>query len=116
MDARDLAGIGNEAFSFVFFSYNGIDSVSHADRLRILNSAHRVLRLCGWFAFSSHNLDGPWRNSRLAWPKLGRSPKGNFMELKRFVQDLTYYRRHKDLESSRDGYALVNDCAHSFRC
>jgi SAM-dependent methyltransferase len=54
-DARDLP-FEDGSFDFVLFSFNGIDSVSHEDRQRVLTEIHRVLSRGGLFAFSAHNL------------------------------------------------------------
>jgi SAM-dependent methyltransferase len=54
-DARDLSRLPTGHFTFVLFSLQGIDYVSHDHRLLILREVHRVLRDGGWFAFSSHN-------------------------------------------------------------
>jgi ubiquinone/menaquinone biosynthesis C-methylase UbiE len=56
-DARSMAMFASESFDFVLFSMNGIDSVNHADRLRILKEVRRVGKAGGWFCFSSHNLN-----------------------------------------------------------
>jgi len=56
-DARDMKEISNNCYDFVFFSYNGIDSFSHKDRMAALDEIYRVLRPDGYFCFSSHNLD-----------------------------------------------------------
>jgi SAM-dependent methyltransferase len=40
----------------VLFSYNGIDSFGHEDRMSALREIHRILRHDGIFCFSSHNL------------------------------------------------------------
>lgn len=55
-DARDLRGHRAGAYDFTLFSYNGLDYVSHADRLRALTEIRRVTRPGGWFCMSSHNL------------------------------------------------------------
>lgn len=54
-DARDLAQFDDASFDFVLFSFNGMDYVTHADRLRILSAVHRVLSADGFFVFSTHN-------------------------------------------------------------
>lgn len=55
-DARDLARFADESFDFVLFSFNGIDTVPHDDRLTILREVSRVGRRGGLFCFSAHNL------------------------------------------------------------
>ncbi len=56
-DARELPMFAEGSFDFILFSMNGIDSVNHADRLRILKEIRRVGKPGGWFCFSSHNLN-----------------------------------------------------------
>ena len=55
-DARDMKEIKSDAYDFVLFSYNGIDSFGHEDRMSALKEIHRILRHDGIFCFSSHNL------------------------------------------------------------
>lgn len=57
-DARDLRGIADESYDVVVFSYNGIDSVDHDDRAKVLEEAHRVLAPGGHLLVSTLNLDG----------------------------------------------------------
>lgn len=56
-DARDMREIPKNSYNFIFFSYNGIDSFKHKDRIASLKEIHRVLKPDGYFCFSSHNLD-----------------------------------------------------------
>jgi SAM-dependent methyltransferase len=57
-DARDLSEYYTKPFDFVFFSMNGLDSVSHEDRERILREVRKVLKPTGHFSFSSHTIRG----------------------------------------------------------
>lgn len=57
MDARSLSHFSDKSFDMVWFSYNGMDYVSHGDRLQILAEVKRVLKPGGLFIFSSHNRD-----------------------------------------------------------
>ena len=56
-DARDMEELSDNSFDFVLFSFNGIDSFSHEDRVSSLKEIHRVLRPGGYYCFSSHNLN-----------------------------------------------------------
>lgn len=55
-DVRDLRRFGSGSFDFVLFSFNGIDSISHVDRVGALGELHRVCSSTGLLCFSSHNI------------------------------------------------------------
>ena len=59
-DARDLSLFNDNYFDFVLFSFNGIDSVEHDDRLAILREIKRITVKGGYFCFSTLNLNA-WR-------------------------------------------------------
>jgi len=54
-DVRKMDMFGEKEFDFVLFSYNGLDFISHEDRLQGLGEIRRVLKQDGIFAFSSLN-------------------------------------------------------------
>jgi ubiquinone/menaquinone biosynthesis C-methylase UbiE len=56
VDARRMQQFSDNSFDFILFSFNGIDYVSHSDRLQILKEIHRIGKVGGHFFFSSHNL------------------------------------------------------------
>ncbi|MGA3059752.1 MAG: class I SAM-dependent methyltransferase [Candidatus Bathyarchaeia archaeon] len=57
VDARNMTLFRDGEFDFVLFSFNGIDCVDHADRIKILREIQRVTKNRGYFLFSSHNLN-----------------------------------------------------------
>lgn len=57
-DVRDLSSFADASFDFVLFSYNGLDCISHPERLAALKGMRRLLKPGGAFCFSSHNLVG----------------------------------------------------------
>jgi ubiquinone/menaquinone biosynthesis C-methylase UbiE len=66
-DARDMSRFKDDSFDLILFSFNGIDYVSHIDRLKVFQEVGRVSKSGGYFCFSSHNLQGMkqqfnWRN------------------------------------------------------
>jgi SAM-dependent methyltransferase len=73
-DARDLGVFASGSIGLVVFSYMGIDSVSHADRARVLREVRRVLRPGGTFWFSTLNLSGTAAHRRPWKPPLGGVP------------------------------------------
>ena len=64
-DARDLSRFAASRFALVFFSFNGIDGITHDERGQVFREVLRVLRPRGLFAYSTNNLDTPdtgiWR-------------------------------------------------------
>lgn len=55
-DARNLSEFHDEFFNVVLFSFNGIDSLEHEDRIKALCEIKRVCKRGGVIFFSSHNL------------------------------------------------------------
>jgi ubiquinone/menaquinone biosynthesis C-methylase UbiE len=56
-DARALSDHPSGAYDIVLFSYNGLDYLSHEDRIAALAELRRVTRPGGWFCMSSHNIE-----------------------------------------------------------
>jgi ubiquinone/menaquinone biosynthesis C-methylase UbiE len=57
-DVREMSRFEDNSFDFILFSFNGIDYISHADRLQVFAEIQRIGKSGGYFCFSSHNLDG----------------------------------------------------------
>jgi ubiquinone/menaquinone biosynthesis C-methylase UbiE len=55
-DARNIHQFADNSFDFILFSFNGIDYVSHPDRLQIIQEIKRVGKSGCYVFFSSHNL------------------------------------------------------------
>lgn len=55
-DVRNMTVFENHTFDFILFSFNGIDYISHEDRLKAFAEIKRILKSGGYFCFSSHNL------------------------------------------------------------
>jgi SAM-dependent methyltransferase len=72
-DARYLAGYPDAYFGLVNFSFNGLDAVSHGDRILVLKSVRRVLAPGGMFHFSTLNIDGPGFGERPWRIQVGRT-------------------------------------------
>lgn len=115
VDARDMKAFADASFDIVFFSFNGIDYVGHADRLKILAEVRRVLKAGGVFAFSTHRLGTPIPPAS-AWSHL--KPKDgavrSALRILAYVQGIRNSRAMKPREERHGGYALLNDSAHQY--
>jgi SAM-dependent methyltransferase len=117
MDARKLEF--EERFGCVMFSFNGIDSVSYADRQLIYRQIAGILRPKGYFIYSTHNLHNRrvanWLNSLIV-KELVRPLRG-------FLKPWTKFRPIKFRlvnfwrQSGNQGqpFAYVNDSGMDFR-
>jgi len=56
-DVRSMTLFNDQCFDFVLFSFNGIDYLSHEDRVIALKEIRRVTKAGGHLLFSTHNLN-----------------------------------------------------------
>ena len=112
-DARDLSRFSDKSFDFILFSYNGIDYVSHSDRLKILKEIKRILKDDGIFVFSTHNKNF---NAILTKPELHTS-----LNPVRFLKNFFSYIKQiknksilKNEEIENSDYSLINDSGNDF--
>ncbi|MEA5533683.1 class I SAM-dependent methyltransferase [Crocosphaera sp. XPORK-15E] len=113
-DARDLSRFNDNYFDFILFSFNGIDYMSHADRLQVFQEISRVGKPGGYFFFSTHNLQGierefNWQNHLNINPILTYVNLVMFAFLRFFNRPLTYQQLHNY------PYAIIRDESHNFR-
>lgn len=112
-DARDLSRFTEASFDAVVFSFNGIDSIAHEDRLEVLSQVRRVLRPDGVFAFSSHNRDYH-RFDLLPWQRQWRFGRTT---IRKSVHALRHLRTHLRMRRGAvhtEEYAVINDEAHDY--
>ena len=101
-DVRDLSAFASGEFDFVLFSYNGLDTLDHEDRLKALRELRRVVSQEGLLCFSSHNIYG------LSGLFLG--------DRKRRVKSLAFRAVNGSLRSlAVKPYAMVRDGTGHFR-
>ena len=114
-DARDLSAFAEASVDIVWFSYNGIDYVSHADRLKILQEIHRVLKPNGLFIFSSHNRDHKiypaYHRKNL---QLTINPKRMTRRVIGYLTGIINATKHRAQQIQTDDYAILNDQAHEY--
>ena len=110
-DARALNDFEDGSFGFVLFSFNGIDCMSHEDRLRTLCEIRRVLEPGGFLAFSTHNLNSSFE-SRFSV----RKARGIASATRLMVQTIKFRLFNPKPDVLRVGdYAMIRDGAGSFR-
>jgi ubiquinone/menaquinone biosynthesis C-methylase UbiE len=107
-DARQLSVFRDEQFALVLFSFNGIDCVSHVDRLIILKEIFRVLRNEGYFVFSSHNRNCASFN-RFQFPKFRFGIVKIIKDSVRTLQHICNHIRYRRYEVHTAKYSIIND-------
>jgi SAM-dependent methyltransferase len=119
-DARNLSDFDDGEFGAVVFSFNGIDTVNHADRARVFDEMRRVLSPGGVLAYSTATKDGPQYPER-PWRGLSR-PSRHPRALMRSAKELTWrvlnfpnWWRSRRLEGDRGDWAYGALGAHGFR-
>lgn len=110
-DATSMEMFADGSFDFILFSFNGIDSVSHEDRLKILKGVRRVGRPGGYFCFSTHNLN--WAANLFEWNRMiSFRPRFAIRTAKRIAMRY-FYNRSIPTKTVRESQHLVfNDGAH----
>ena len=110
-DARSMEIFETNYFDFILFSFNGIDSVTHEDRLKILKEIRRVGKPGGYFCFSSHNLN--WCANYFDWRRmLSLNPKVTARAARRLVRRFFFNRGLRADDVRQAPYVLFNDGAH----
>lgn len=115
-DARALDVLGEGRFDLVFFSFNGIDHVGHAERQQILAQVSHVLKPGGLLWFSSHNLrvrpPKPWHPAAYSW---GKNPQTILRNLCEAAVGTRNYLARAAYQTDEPGRAILVDSAHRFQ-
>jgi ubiquinone/menaquinone biosynthesis C-methylase UbiE len=111
-DARSMEMFEDGSFDFILFSHNGIDSVSHEDRLKILGEIRRVGKPGSHFCFSSHNLN--WCANFFEMSRMiSLDPRRAVRTAKRLVYRF-YYNRSVSAAAVRNSpYIMFNEGSQS---
>lgn len=113
-DARDMSRFSDNSFDFILFSFNGIDYISHSERLKVFQEIGRVGKSGGYFFFSTHNLIGLER--AFNWRKqISFNPLTTYVNLVMlaFMHGFNFPINLKHLQASE--YAIIKDESHNFR-
>jgi ubiquinone/menaquinone biosynthesis C-methylase UbiE len=113
-DARDMGCFDDHYFDLILFSFNGIDYVSHYDRLRVLKEISRIGKPGATFIFSSHNLQGFDRifdfKSQCSFNPIATYTNLVMLTILRFLNRPLTPTQLKALP-----YAILKDESHNFR-
>ena len=112
-DVREMDEIKDGEFDYVMFSFNGLDSISHEDRLKGLREIRRVLKQDGLFVFSSHNRNHRYAISRpkMEFSKTPCKQAGDFIK---YFKSTRNRFRNKNHQVFNEQYAIINDVAHNY--
>jgi ubiquinone/menaquinone biosynthesis C-methylase UbiE len=113
-DVRDMIQFEDNSFDFILFSFNGIDYISHADRLQAFAEIQRVGKPGGYFCFSSHNLNGFEQQFDFR-QQLSLNPLKTYVNLvmAAFLHLFNLPITLKQLR--RSSYSILKDESHNFR-
>ena len=111
-DARSLHMFARASFDFILFSFNGIDSVNHSDRLAILREIRRVGKPGGWFCFSTHNLNFCAQLFELR-QIISLNPRFAKRTARQLLLRFVYNWRVRIADLRRSPYMMINDGSHS---
>jgi SAM-dependent methyltransferase len=115
-DARDLSRFGAARFDCIVFSFNGIDSVSDADRQIVLKQVLAALRPGGLFLFSSHNLASAKTSAySLKNLPLSANPVRLVRSLRYYLKGILNHLRARRHEVRTPDYALLTERATHYR-
>lgn len=111
-DAVSMKMFKTSYFDFILFSYNGIDYISHEERLKALQEIQRVGKPGGFFCFSAHNL----RGIKSLQIRLSISPVRILKEILRVLLLRFWYNRSVIFRKLKnENYAIINDGEYNFR-
>jgi SAM-dependent methyltransferase len=115
-DARDLSNVDG-SFGVILFSYNGIDSVDHDDRLTVLRQIREKIEPEGLFLFSSHSMNAlplALRPQQQPGRSLARRAYTWLRHLRR-ARRLRQVNGELDLAAAQErGWVTLKDGAHDF--
>ena len=114
-DARSMSAFNDRMFDFILFSFNGIDYVSHEERLQVFAEVQRVGKPGGYFCFSTHNLQSLQKKFALKH-QFSRSPEKSLRKAIRWFFVRFVYNRYITTKLLYNvPYAIVNDGSYDYR-
>jgi ubiquinone/menaquinone biosynthesis C-methylase UbiE len=109
-DVRSMPEFETGYFDFVMFSYNGLDSISHEERLQALAEMKRVCKKGGYLFFSSHNLQYIPNMYKIRHKNNPLYLAYRFYRLGKLLYHNGLPGKYNNLD-----YAIITDDVHQFR-
>lgn len=109
-DVRAMPEFETGRFDFVMFSYNGLDSISHEERMQALAEMKRVGKPGGYLFFSSHNLQYIPNMYKIRHNNSPLYLAYRFYRLGRLLYHNGLPGKYKHLD-----YTVIRDDVHQFR-
>jgi len=112
-DVREMNEFKDEEFDYIIFSFNGLDSINHEDRLKGLREIYLVLKQDCLCVFSSHNRNHRYAISRpeMEFSTMPCKQAGNFIK---YLKSTCNRLRNKNYQVFEEQYAIINDVAHNY--
>lgn len=115
-DARALRSLGRD-FDVVLFSFNGIDTLDHVDRLAVLEGVRAVVADQGTFLFSTHSFTGLRSFLPVRDVPLSLSPRTAYHLVREGLRSARISREKRRLDwgrLDREGWVTAVDGTHGF--
>ena len=108
-NANNLECFDDSSFDFVLFSFNGIDYLSHNERIKSLKEIRRITREGGYFCFSTHNMQNITGMPQP--PRLTYRPRQLFKDSIKFFRHSLRNYKLRDITSEE--YAIIDDGSYN---
>ena len=109
-DVRSMKVFEDNYFDFILFSFNGIDYISHEDRLKSLQEIKRIVKKDpGYFVFSTHNIQNIDKHFSLG---ITMNPLKLAQRIHKVLRLRIANKDYKKL--SKEKYALITDIDYQF--
>jgi ubiquinone/menaquinone biosynthesis C-methylase UbiE len=112
-DVRNMSQFEDNSFDFILFSFNGIDYISHDERLQVFQEIHRVGKPGGYFFFSTHNLQAI--EKEFHWKThIKLNPIATYINIVMFafIRFFNYNLTYEKIKNN--DYAIIRDESHNF--
>lgn len=109
-DVKLMGIFADNSFDLILFSFNGIDSMTHDDRLSALHEINRVCAKDGFFCFSTHNLNSIDKILKI---NIFINPLKTTKKILKYLLIRFLNEDFANLKSRE--YAVINDGVHRFR-